>query len=110
MLKIHDDDGGFYVFEDVAELFWPGDEPGYDNHEAADRIRAELLKRGCQQVSAVRGVVRIRGYATPFGVVSFDPEADCCEFQSTARPAVEYVCDVIRGMLAERAGHREALR
>lgn len=49
MIEIMEREGGYYIFTDVAEMFWPGTwENG--NHEAEARIQERMEQEGCCHV------------------------------------------------------------
>lgn len=103
-----DDDGHpyFYVFTDVAELFWPGDY-GKDNHTAEERVRQRLEEQGCERIASALLEPK---YRVPGGLVGFDSESGGFECHSRTAEAVEYVIGVINEIKNELDGHRAALR
>jgi hypothetical protein len=95
----------YYIFQDVAELFWPG-EYDHDNHGATSKVKQALRDRGC-------GVTKRDGevwWITPVGEVAFDSESGCFECHAPAREPVEYVRNLIIGIKGQLDDHRNALR
>jgi hypothetical protein len=103
----------FYIFTDVAGLFWP-DNYGKSNHDATERVQTKLIEKGCKVAKVMRVVwsttYKYEGFLTPHGYVGFDSEAGTFECHGAKREAVEFVAEVIDEMVAELDAHREALR
>lgn len=102
-LEIQEDDGMFYIFDDVSELFWPGD---YDkgNHTAQERIIARMEDDGCTRI------VGYCDYLTPAGRVAFDSESGCFECHANMCEPVEYVLNIINQIKTEMDALREKLQ
>lgn len=89
----HNSATGFYVFEDVAERFWPGDFD-HGNHDAEERIIEAMVARGCERV-AMPYEPQSPACTTPAGVVGFDSESGMFECHAPTREPVEYVVGII---------------
>lgn len=100
----------FYVFEDVAELLWPGTFD-HSNHSAEERITERMIAKGCTTTMQTFTSPQMAhtGYVTPAGVVAFDSESGMFECHSPERGPVEYVVSVIQELGAEYTTKREEI-
>jgi len=98
-----DDEPYSYIFEDVAELFWPGDY-GKSNHDAQDKIIEYIEKFGCQRIPHT-----YCDYETPQGAVMFDSESGMFNVRSADDAGCLYIKTAIDEIKAQLDAHREAL-
>jgi hypothetical protein len=100
-------DAMYYIFDDVAEIFWPGDW-SHGNHDAESKVKDRLVARGSQILpDGTRSY--LRWYVTPAGPVAFDSESGGFECHAPTEGPVAHVRDVIAEIEAELNEAREAL-